>query len=107
MAIKTKNDSKTDKESDEKMVTSAPVRDMTVFSFRVDRKLKEKADKVYSDLGISMSAALNMFLSQCVFEQGLPFRPSAHGKSREMKDDKNRNIDDIDYMTLEELCGDL
>jgi len=42
-------------------------------SFRVDKKLKKEADTLFKDLGLNTSVALNMFLNQCVREQGLPF----------------------------------
>ena len=48
----------------------------TNMSFRVDKTLKKNADILFKKLGLNTSVALNMFLSQCVREQGLPFVPS-------------------------------
>ena len=45
-------------------------------SFRVDKKLKQQADDLFKRLGMNTSVALNMFLTQCVREQGIPFIPS-------------------------------
>ena len=45
----------------------------TSMSFRVDKNLKEDADKLFKSLGLNTSTALNMFLTQSVKEQGLPF----------------------------------
>lgn len=45
-------------------------------SFRVDKTLKEEADTLFKNLGMNTSVALNMFLTQCVREQQLPFNPS-------------------------------
>lgn len=45
-------------------------------SFRVDKKLKEQADDLFKNLGMNTSVALNMFLTQCVREQSIPFIPS-------------------------------
>ncbi len=45
-------------------------------SFRVDKTLKNDADILFKKLGLNTSVALNMFLSQCVREQSLPFVPS-------------------------------
>lgn len=42
-------------------------------SFRVDKNLKKKADALFKKLGMNTSVALNMFLTQSVREQGLPF----------------------------------
>ena len=45
-------------------------------SFRVDKNLKKEADKLFKSLGMNTSVALNMFLSQSVREQSIPFIPS-------------------------------
>ncbi len=45
-------------------------------SFRVDKELKRQADKLFKELGLNTSVALNMFLAQCVRNQALPFIPS-------------------------------
>lgn len=42
-------------------------------SFRVDKNLKKQADKLFKKLGMNTSVALNMFLSQSVREQSIPF----------------------------------
>ena len=45
-------------------------------SFRVDKNLKKQADELFKKLGMNTSVALNMFLSQSVREQRIPFIPS-------------------------------
>lgn len=45
-------------------------------SFRVDKELKKQADELFRNLGMNTSVALNMFLTQSVREQCLPFLPS-------------------------------
>lgn len=42
-------------------------------SFRVDKTLKNEADKLFKSLGLNTSVALNMFLAQSVREQSIPF----------------------------------
>ncbi len=42
-------------------------------TFRVDDELKKQADALFSDLGMSLSTAFNVFLRQSVREQQLPF----------------------------------
>ncbi len=44
----------------------------TVFT-RVDPMLKEQADAILNQLGISMSTAMGMFLQQLVLQRGIPF----------------------------------
>lgn len=40
----------------------------------VDPDLKEQAVELFSSLGLTFSAAVNVFLKQCVREQAIPFR---------------------------------
>ena len=42
-------------------------------TFRVDDELKSQADSLFSELGMSLSTAFNIFLRQSVREQQLPF----------------------------------
>ena len=46
-------------------------------SFRVDKDLKMEAEKVFKQMGMTTTAAMNVFLAQCVREQRLPFQPGA------------------------------
>lgn len=40
---------------------------------RVDPEVKEQAEEVLKELGITMSNAVNIFLRQVVLQKGLPF----------------------------------
>lgn len=40
---------------------------------RIDEDLKRQAVDLFSQLGLDMSGAMNMFLKQCVLRGGLPF----------------------------------
>ena len=40
---------------------------------RIEPEIKEEAEKVLTDLGMSMSSAVNIFLKQVVLRQGIPF----------------------------------
>ena len=40
---------------------------------RIDESLKKQATELFSQLGIDMSSAMNIFLRQCVMRGGLPF----------------------------------
>ena len=40
---------------------------------RIDETLKKQSAELFSQLGIDMSSAVNMFLKQCVMRDGLPF----------------------------------
>ncbi|MFW0180688.1 type II toxin-antitoxin system RelB/DinJ family antitoxin [Rothia sp. P5766] len=45
----------------------------TTISFRTDRETKEEAMRLFSELGLDMSTALNMFLRQALVDNGIPF----------------------------------
>ncbi|MGN0355689.1 MAG: type II toxin-antitoxin system RelB/DinJ family antitoxin [Muricoprocola sp.] len=40
---------------------------------RIDEKLKKQATELFSQLGMDMSSAMNIFLRQCIMRGGLPF----------------------------------
>ena len=50
---------------------------MAQISFRVDDEIKKKAERTFDDIGISMSAALNIYLKTVVRENRIPFELSA------------------------------
>ena len=53
-------------------------------SFRVDKNLKKEADNLFKKLGMNTSVALNMFLTQSVREQSIPFVPSMNVPSEKL-----------------------
>ena len=58
----------------------------TNINVRVDTELKQSAEDLFNDLGLSMSAAINMFLRSAVSHDGIPFevkrtKPNAETKA--------------------------
>lgn len=53
---------------------------------------KAKAEKLFSELGLTMNAAFNMFAKQAIREQGIPFKIT-----------KNAEIQYLDRKALLEL----
>ena len=45
----------------------------TMVRARVDSDLKDETDKIFSELGISTTYAIRMFLAQVKLRRGLPF----------------------------------
>ena len=45
-------------------------------TLRVDEDLKKQADALFSELGLNLTTAFNIFLRQSVREQQIPFRVS-------------------------------
>ena len=43
-------------------------------TIRMDETDKKNAEKLFSDLGLTMNAAFNMFAKQAIREQSIPFK---------------------------------
>ncbi len=67
--------------------------DSSMLSIRVDKKLKSEADALFKDLGINMSSAVNMFLTQCVREEAIPFKVT---KKLEPSDNLKEALNELD-----------
>ena len=46
----------------------------TNINIRVDSSLKKEAEKLFDNLGVTMSSAITMFLKRAVKEEAIPFR---------------------------------
>jgi DNA-damage-inducible protein J len=51
---------------------------------RIDETLKKQSAELFSQLGIDMTSAVNMFLRQCVMRGGLPFQVAVPGYKQEV-----------------------
>ncbi|MGB7958114.1 MAG: type II toxin-antitoxin system RelB/DinJ family antitoxin [Minisyncoccia bacterium] len=49
----------------------------TVINIRTNKSVRNEAKKVFSKMGLSTSAGINIFLRQVVVEKGLPFTPTS------------------------------
>lgn len=49
------------------------VADTTNISIRMDKSLKKEADKLFSEMGMNLSTAFNIFVRQAIREQAFPF----------------------------------
>ena len=45
----------------------------TNLNIRTDKEIKEQSDRIFAELGINMTAAINMFLRATIRENGIPF----------------------------------
>jgi DNA-damage-inducible protein J len=46
----------------------------TNLNIKIDRELKTKADKLFNDMGMSLTTAVNVFVRQAVLERAIPFK---------------------------------
>lgn len=45
----------------------------TNLNIRTEKEIKEKADQIFSELGLNMTTAINIFLRTAIREHGIPF----------------------------------
>ncbi|MBO4555926.1 MAG: type II toxin-antitoxin system RelB/DinJ family antitoxin [Elusimicrobiales bacterium] len=46
---------------------------MININIRAEKAVKEQAEKLFSELGLNMTTAVNMFLKTCIRKSGIPF----------------------------------
>ena len=51
---------------------------------RIDVTVKKQANELFSELGLDMSGAVNIFLRQCILRGGLPFKVEIPQYSKEL-----------------------
>ena len=82
----------------------------TSMSIRLDSEVKEQAQQVFSNLGMDMTTAINIFLRQAIQYQGLPFdvRLDENRKLLEVLTDldQNRNMGQS-FESVSDLMEDL
>ena len=45
----------------------------TNLNIRTDKAIKDQAEKIFNELGLTMTTAVNMFLRTAIRENGIPF----------------------------------
>lgn len=55
----------------------------TTFSVRMDSDLKQQCEALYSEIGMSLTTAINVFLRQSLREGGLPFEAKVDKPNKE------------------------
>ena len=45
----------------------------TNLNIRTDKEVKDKAEEIFSELGLNMTTAVNIFLRTAFLEHGFPF----------------------------------
>ncbi len=73
----------------------------TRIQVRTNRQLKERATKTLDRMGMDMPTAINMFLTQLVRDQRLPFQPSLvpdEEAVREAEAEPTVKVQDVDEL---------
>ncbi len=58
---------------------------LSAINVNVNNEVKKEATEIFNDLGISMSTAINMFLSQVVRTKSIPFELKSPKPSRKLR----------------------
>ena len=84
---------------------------MAQISLRVDDDVKRGAEQTFDDIGLSMSAAINIFLKKVARERRIPFELSAdpfysesniHYLEKKMEDYKTGRLNVAEHELIEE-----
>ena len=66
-------------------------------TIRMDEQLKKQADELFSDFGLTLNSAINMFAKQAVREQRIPFevtrRPVVYMSDNQLDELSDRIIE--------------
>lgn len=80
---------------------------MAQINLRLDDRLKEDSTKILNDLGMDVTGAIKIFLTQVVLQQGIPFDVSLKKPDllKALEDIENNNVSSFD--NINELMKDL
>ncbi len=75
---------------------------------RTSRELKDKVDKIFHTLGISASEAINLFYSNVLINEGIPFEVSTKPSKNLLKSIKeHKEGKTTTYKNVEDIRNDL
>ncbi|MCK8605743.1 type II toxin-antitoxin system RelB/DinJ family antitoxin [Leuconostoc citreum] len=64
---------------------------------KIDQKLKSEAESIFEDMGLTTTAAVNMFLKRVIDDRELPFKPRVTTTLDKALDDiENERIDSFE-----------
>lgn len=70
------------------------MKDSTV-SVRIDRELKEQAESIFKELGISVSTAFTLFYKQVVLNNGIPFDVTLQKRPKALDEYTQEELDEM------------
>ncbi len=80
-------------------------------TIRINKDIKNQAQSIYSELGIDMTTAINVFLRQSIRNNGFPFRVNLEVPNyvtmAAMKATQNNEDTHGPFSSVEELMEDL
>ena len=85
---------------------------MATINFRVDESVKMQAAKVFEELGLDVTTALNIFLRAAIYYNGIPFEirkqnPETLAAIQEIEKMKNGEISAKRYESFSSLVKEI
>lgn len=75
---------------------------------RVDEDLKINVEKIFNQLGLTMTEAITLFLKQCELNQGLPFEVRLPNElTQKAMEDAQKGIGLHEFDSLDEMFAEL
>ena len=74
-------------------LTTAPK--TSTFQFRINPKVRERAEEVYAGCGLTLTDAINIFIQQSINVDGLPFVVTRKSKAAKFEQAVNRLMAEI------------
>lgn len=81
----------------------------TNINIRTDKEVKDEAEKIFTELGLNMSTAINIFLRTTIRENGIPFKLNLNTQNKitaQAIEERRKIIDDEkveSYSSIEDL----
>lgn len=72
-------------------------------SVKLDKAAKDEAKHIFSQLGLTMGEAFNLFLHQVTLNKGLPFEVKIPNKLTQQVIEEARKGENIDNFSVDEL----
>ncbi len=76
-----------------KTVATAPK--TATFQFRINPEIREQAETIYAECGLSLTDAINIFIQQSINVEGLPFVVMPKSKAAKFEQAVNRLMAEI------------
>ena len=93
------------------MRTTTQGKTTTSMTIRLDSSIKKQAQKIYSELGIDMTTAINVFLRQSIRSKGFPFDVNLETPNRKtvmaMEETESGENMHGPFLSVEELMDSL
>lgn len=89
------------------------VKTNTSMTIRMNRTVKQEAQQLFANLGMDMTTAINVFLRQAIYHNGLPFEvrfENPNATTMAALEEGNRMIKDPDakrFSSVDELFDEL